>query len=389
VTTPNDQGFNDPISGSQGALLVPQVESPNFVSGSVGWIIRQDGSVEFNNGIFRGTVTAGSFIGTDFEVTPLGAFFYSGPPTLGNLIISIAPPGVTTDRFGNVVKPNGIKVYGASGNAIFMGLSPSSTTEVLFNSGAANELLGAALATAISGAGAAAFIAAAIEGPRINLTGHGDWVGIQFLSPNAGGTSAANGSIFYENDAQVFTQVAHWDNTGFNIDQGPGNVQTDVTQRNATTNVSTQITPSYSIPANTMLPGSSWELELFLAGNQNATTATTLVFTFQVNGNNTAITIPAGFATANGAFRGSVKLKLACKIAGPANTAAIFINGEVTLTQTTFAIANSNKFEVSSPNAQGPNASVDTTVAQLVAISATWGTSGSLGGLYSRFQRMS
>jgi hypothetical protein len=389
VVIPGGSSFFRGLTQGQGNLVLPSIQSPNFVTGVSGWIVRKDGSVEFNNGVFRGTVTAGSFIGTDFEITPLGAFFYSGTPALGNLIISIAPPGVTADRFGNVVKPNGIKVYGASNNGVFMGLSPANSTEVLFTSGNVNELVGAALASALSGAGATAFIAAAVEGPQITLAGHSDWVGVQFNSPNLGGTSTANGELFYIDNAGGFHQTAHWDSTGFNIDQGPGNVQTDVTQRNATTSAQTQITPSFSIPANIMVPGSSWELELFLAGNQNATTITTLEFFFQVNGNNTAITLPASFVTLNGAFRGSAKLKVACKIAGPANTAAIFINGEVTITQTTFAVANSNKWEVSSPNAQGPNASVDTTVAQLCAISAQWGTSGSLGGLYSRFQRMS
>lgn len=381
-------GFNNPIAGDGGGLQYPQLKSPNFVAGSTGWIVRKDGSVEFNNGTFRGTVTAGSFIGTDFEISPLGAFFYSGVPALGNLIISITPPGVVLDRFGNVVKPNGVKIYGASGNSIFMGLSPGNTTELLFSSGAANELVGTAIASALESAGATQFAATALEGPRITLAGHGDWVAVEVNSPNAGGTSPANGSLIYVNDAQVSNNVAHWDNTGFWIDQGPGNVQTDLTQRNATTNAQTQIAPSYSIPAGLMVPGSSWELELFVAGNQNATTATTLEFFFQVNGNNTAITLPAGFCTANGAFRGRLRLVVTCKIAGPANTAAIFINGTVGMTQTTFAIANSTHWEVSSPNVQGPNASVDTTVIQLVSIAAQWGTSGSLGGLYSRFQRL-
>ncbi len=37
--------------------------SANFVAGSSGWIVRQDGSAEFNNVVVRGTVEADSFIG--------------------------------------------------------------------------------------------------------------------------------------------------------------------------------------------------------------------------------------------------------------------------------------------------------------------------------------
>lgn len=380
-------GFRNPILGGGGALVYPSIHSANFVPGVSGYTINKDGSVEFNNGVFRGTVTGGSFNGTNFIISPSGMFFYSGTPALGNLIMS-ATNNVTTDSFGNVVRPNSFTVYGSGGSNV--SLQETAGFGVLrLPSGNVNELVGGLLASSLAGSGLTQFIATAFEGAQLNIAGHEDWVFLQLNSPNFGGTSFANGSIGYVNNAQVAAQVAHWDNTGFIIDQGPGNVQTDVTQRNATTNAVTQVTPTFSIPANLMAPGNSWELELFLAGNQNATTITTLEFFFQVNGNNTAITLPASFVTLNGAFRGSAKLKLACKIAGPANTAAIFLNGEVTITQTTFAVANSNKWEVSSPNAQGPNANVDTTVVQAVAISAQWGTSGSLGGLYSRFQRMS
>jgi hypothetical protein len=317
-----------------------------------------------------------------------GILVYNPNQGADNLIASLVS-NIIVDKFGNVIKPEGLTVYGADDTRIFVGIGASGSTEELFFSGLAQELQSFGIVSGTLLSGGAEFIAGALEGPQINLAGHEDWVLLQLNSPNVGGTSSANGALSYVDTNGNETNDAHWDSTGFNIDKGPGNVQADVTQRNATTSALTQITPSYTIPANLMAPGNSWELELFIAGNQNVTTATTLTFTFEVNGNNTAITIPAGFCTANGAFRGSVKLKVACKIAGPANVAAIFINGEVHITQTTFAIANSNSWEVSSPNAQGPNANVDTTVAQAVAISATWGTSGSLGGLYSRFLRKS
>lgn len=316
-----------------------------------------------------------------------GLFLYNGSPSHGNLIASLTT--ATQDDFGNTTVPNGLAVYGAGGAVAFLGIS--GTEDILqFFSGASQEKSPAQILTQFLGTSPAQFIASVFNGPQISLAGHQDLVSLQLDSPAVDGSSFANGRLNYTDTNGVLNLQAFWDATGFNIVKGPvPNVQTDVTQRNSTTSTITQITPSYTIPANTMAVGSSWELELFLAGNQNATTATTLEFLFQVNGNNTAITVPAGFATANGAFRGSAKLKLACKIPGPANTAAIFLNGEVQLTQTSFAIANSNKFEVSSPNAQGPNASVDTTVAQAVAISTAWGTSGSLGGLYTRFTRLS
>jgi hypothetical protein len=379
-------GFRNPILGGGGVLVYPSIHSDDYVPGVSGYTINKDGSVEFNNGTFRGTVTGGSFDGTNFIISPAGMFFYSGTPALGNLILS-ATNNVSVDSFGNVVRPNSFTAYGTAGaNATLE--QTSGVGRLRFPSGSASELFSPQIASSL-GVSGTQFIGAAFEGAQLNVAGHEDWVFISLNSPNVGGTSFANGAIGYVNNAQVVGNVAHWDNTGFNIDQGPGNVQTDVTQRNATTSTVTQITPSYAIPANLMAPGNSWELELFLAGNQSVTTATTLEFFFQVNTNNTTITLPAGFMPANGAFRGRARLVVACKIAGAANTAAIFINGTVAITATSFVAANSTHWEVSSPNVQGPNASVDTTVSQLCAISAQWGTTGSLGGLYSRFQRLS
>lgn len=92
-------GWNDPVVGGV-ALRRAAIQSPNYVAGTTGWTINQDGSVEFNNGVFRGTVTAGTFQGTDFTINSAGAFFYSGTPAAGNLIASIAP-AAGTDSFGN------------------------------------------------------------------------------------------------------------------------------------------------------------------------------------------------------------------------------------------------------------------------------------------------
>ena len=76
------------------------IQSPNYVPGTSGWTIKQDGSVEFNNGTFRGTLTAATFLGTNFIINTSGAFFYSGMPAAGNLIASIAAVS-GTDAFGN------------------------------------------------------------------------------------------------------------------------------------------------------------------------------------------------------------------------------------------------------------------------------------------------
>lgn len=120
-------GFNNPLVGDGGALAYPSIHSPNYVAGSVGWTINEDGSVEFNNGIFRGTVTAGSFIGSDFEINQDGSFYYNGTPANGNLFCSIASNNGGTDRFGNAYQGPGFFYYSNSGDGGYIGLTKGNT----------------------------------------------------------------------------------------------------------------------------------------------------------------------------------------------------------------------------------------------------------------------
>src|SRR6266478_6831782 len=89
----------NPVVGGT-VLRRAAIQSPNYVTGVSGWTINQDGSVEFNNGVFRGTLTAATFIGTNFVINSAGAFFYSSAPAAGNLVASAAG-AAGTDRFGN------------------------------------------------------------------------------------------------------------------------------------------------------------------------------------------------------------------------------------------------------------------------------------------------
>lgn len=88
-----------PINGGVN-LVLPAFQSPDYVPGVSGWSVFIDGSCEFNNGTFRGTVTASTFQGSNFTINSAGAFFYSATPALGNLIGSIAP-AAGTDIYGN------------------------------------------------------------------------------------------------------------------------------------------------------------------------------------------------------------------------------------------------------------------------------------------------
>lgn len=50
--------FGNPLVGGT-TLIRPAIQSPNFVAGSAGWKIAKDGTAEFNNATFRGTVVVG------------------------------------------------------------------------------------------------------------------------------------------------------------------------------------------------------------------------------------------------------------------------------------------------------------------------------------------
>ena len=58
---------NQAITGGT-VLRAPAIQSPDYVAGTSGWIIRQDGSAEFNSGTFRGSIEVGSLTGAHFVV---------------------------------------------------------------------------------------------------------------------------------------------------------------------------------------------------------------------------------------------------------------------------------------------------------------------------------
>jgi hypothetical protein len=97
-------GFRNSILGGIN-LVRAAIQSPNYVSGSTGWTVKQDGSAEFNNVVIRGgTVVSGL------------ALYYNGTPAAGNLIMSISA-AAGTDSFGNAYV-KGVGLYGSSGQLV-------------------------------------------------------------------------------------------------------------------------------------------------------------------------------------------------------------------------------------------------------------------------------
>lgn len=143
-------GFNNPITGQEGALILQQMKSPNFDQGAgVGWAIMKDGSAYFFDVTASGDITATQFDGTDFVINSKGIFFYSGTPANGNLVISVAgQAGV--DSFLNSY-PEGLS-FNLAGKSVVVGLTGGSPLEY-FVSGLGTVTDGAAIQDIVQGAG--------------------------------------------------------------------------------------------------------------------------------------------------------------------------------------------------------------------------------------------
>jgi hypothetical protein len=91
VTIPFDQvgpstiEWSDPIAAGDGSLVYPALKSPNYVTGSTGWIIRRDGTFELSGGIFRGDVSVTGPNNSSIEIDPSNGqpIIYFNPDTVG------------------------------------------------------------------------------------------------------------------------------------------------------------------------------------------------------------------------------------------------------------------------------------------------------------------
>jgi hypothetical protein len=104
-------GFNNPILGGT-ALIRPSIHSPDYVAGSTGWTVNQDGTAEFNGVTIRGKVVLGN--GTTNTIVldnTLDAILVYD--SSGHLIASVSPSG-GTDSFGNVFQAGVVSYQGGN-----------------------------------------------------------------------------------------------------------------------------------------------------------------------------------------------------------------------------------------------------------------------------------
>lgn len=97
------QPTNPVIGGT--VLRAPAIQSPNFSTGVSGWIIRVNGTAEFNSV----TIRAGS-------VVSVLSLIYNPSPGAGNLIQSVSAGG-GTDAYGNVYLPGDVSYITTGGTS--------------------------------------------------------------------------------------------------------------------------------------------------------------------------------------------------------------------------------------------------------------------------------
>lgn len=202
MTTP----FNDPVVGGQGALIRQWIKSPDYVPGVSGWQIARDGSAEFNNLVIRGT-----FFGLNFEINQSGAFFYSGVPAAGNLVMSFAQTG-GSDSFGNPYDA-GVEVGSSAGVQALVaivsghGVFKTPLNNALFNQDP--QVIGA-IGAGTSGAFGQLTLKGAVH------SGKNDSASITLNSSDS--VSDANGELLYDPaGAPGPIEYGFWDSTGFNM----------------------------------------------------------------------------------------------------------------------------------------------------------------------------
>lgn len=121
--------FANPITGLNGVLIRKQIQSQGFVSGVSGWIIRQDGTAEFNSATFRGNVVITQ--SHDLLV------YSTVAPTLNKLTVAIAG-SAGNDGLGNSWQ-QGLSIW--DGNGVLIGNWGTGGFELINNANAAQILI--------------------------------------------------------------------------------------------------------------------------------------------------------------------------------------------------------------------------------------------------------
>jgi hypothetical protein len=159
---------------------------------------------------WAGSINSGNVTGTfSLALAPLKLNFLATPP----LVLSIASTA-GTDDYGNQFYGNGLGVYSASGQSVFLGVSGTLATEK-FPTGQAIEDVAANIGVGSVGSGTSQYLTESIAGPQI--TAYPDWAQILMFSSPDGGPAAASGNLVYIDTSGTPHTIVQWTAHGLTI----------------------------------------------------------------------------------------------------------------------------------------------------------------------------
>jgi hypothetical protein len=202
-------GWGNPVVGGV-QLIRTAIQSLNFIANVAGWQIQNNGDAQFNDVTLTGT-----FGGTNYVINTDGAFFYSGTPAAGNLLLAIAN-AAGTDAFGNAYV-EGLQFTDSAGFKIEL-TEQSSAAVARFATGRATEASAAIVASQVFSSGAAnETLDLSVFGPR-EQTPDNDGVGVMLNSAAKNGSTPATGQLVWLPSGSGISQPqAAWDGQGLGV----------------------------------------------------------------------------------------------------------------------------------------------------------------------------
>jgi hypothetical protein len=190
-----------------GAITASQIAANTITAAQLAAGIVYAGIVNSTT-VNAATFTGSIFQGTDFVINSSGAFFYSGTPAAGNLILSIAQ-AAGTDAHGNTY-PGGLTV----------GLNSSTQMQLVSNSGVGQLefLLNSSSFKngVMEGAIVGSFADMVLNGPASTVAGFKDFVGVEMNSSD-GISSLANMEFVYTNTSGGASVIGSYNGNGWSL----------------------------------------------------------------------------------------------------------------------------------------------------------------------------
>lgn len=195
---------NQAITGGT-VLRVPAIQSPDYVAGTSGWIIRSDGSAEFNQGTFRGSIEVGSLTGQHFIVNNVSTGDVIDIYNSSNQLV------MKVDNQGNVttIDPSALDQASLFGHGLIWKnqTNPPFSTPQLYGQG--NSVNGNTLSLNSGAATNTSWVAQMTLNDSKANTGAGANVAIFQRGTNGSGTGSIGGSVVQTDDLLPVNNVVH------------------------------------------------------------------------------------------------------------------------------------------------------------------------------------